>query len=229
MKLSKRLLEVAKLVTKGMVVADIGTDHGYVPIYLVENNICSKAYAMDINKGPIQKAKENIINNNLESLIETRLSDGLEKLEIGEANSIVISGIGGELMISILKNGKNVIETIDELIISPHSEISLVRKYLTEINFQIVDETMLKEDGKFYTIIKAVPGKTNNYSQVECCYGPILLRNRDKALYEYLILENNKNKKLLETLDGKGTDNSSKRAEEIKDILKLIENAIDYY
>ena len=153
-KLSKRLLTVANMVTKGSVVADIGTDHGYLPIYLVQNNISEHVIAMDVNKGPLNKALLNIGQLHLENKIDIRLSDGLDNLEKDEANTVTICGMGGKLIAKILECGKNKISQDIELILSPQSEIQLFREYLLQNGYRIVKEDMIIDDGKFYVIIK---------------------------------------------------------------------------
>ena len=105
--ISERLKAVAGMVTKGKKVADIGTDHGYVPIYLVENSICSKVYAMDINEGPLKIADKNIAIHGLSDKIETIQSNGMEKLKDNMVDGAIISGMGGDLIVNILKNGEN--------------------------------------------------------------------------------------------------------------------------
>lgn len=156
MQLSKRLKSVADFVTEGNRVADIGCDHAYTSIYLMENQIASHVIAMDINKGPLERAKKNIKLAGLESYIETRLSNGADKLEPEEVDTILIAGMGGNLMVNILSNRKPVIDEVSELILQPQSEIFLVRKYLEEIGFDIIEESMLIDEGKYYVIIKAV-------------------------------------------------------------------------
>ena len=99
--ISKRLKYVADFITPGLVLADIGTDHGFIPIYMVLDGKTPKAYAMDINEGPLERAKEHILEKKLEDKIETRLSDGLNKLSGGEAQSVLIAGMGGALIIKI--------------------------------------------------------------------------------------------------------------------------------
>ena len=105
MELSKRLQAVANLVSDGLVVADIGTDHGYIPIYLVKNGKCPSALAMDVNEGPILRAKEHVISYGLEDKIQTRLSNGVKALSVGEAECVVVAGMGGALMIRIMEEG----------------------------------------------------------------------------------------------------------------------------
>ena len=104
MELSKRLYAVASLVTEGASVADIGTDHGYVPIYLMKNKIASKVIALDINKGPLERARMHVIGHGLKGQIETRLSDGLKNVKPGEVDTMIAAGMGGGLVIKILND-----------------------------------------------------------------------------------------------------------------------------
>ncbi len=106
MELSNRLETIASFVTEGYVVADIGTDHGYIPIYLTSNGNCPRAYAMDVNKGPLSRAQEHISQYGLDAYIETRLSDGLEALKPGEGDTLVIAGMGGPLVEKIVLTGQ---------------------------------------------------------------------------------------------------------------------------
>ena len=113
MELSKRLTAVASLVTEGASVADIGTDHGYIPIYLVKQQIAEKAIALDINRGPLERARLHITGHGLKDRIETRLSDGLANVVPGEVDTMVAAGMGGALIIKILKEGRDVVEKLD--------------------------------------------------------------------------------------------------------------------
>ena len=164
-KLSKRLLTVANMVTKGSVVADIGTDHGYLPIYLVQNSISEHVIAMDVNKGPLNKASLNIRQLHLEDKIDTRLSDGLNILKRNEANTVTICGMGGKLIAKILESGKDKISPDNELILSPQSEIQQFREYLLQSGYRIVKEDMILDEGKFYVIIKCTLNSENEQSE----------------------------------------------------------------
>ena len=104
--ISKRLKAVADMVTPGLTAADIGTDHAYVPIYLIEHKISPKVYAMDINEGPIRMAVANVENEGYEDQIVVSQANGMQKLEAGQAESVVIAGMGGELIVQILKDSK---------------------------------------------------------------------------------------------------------------------------
>lgn len=153
MHLSKRLERVASFVKEGSVVADIGTDHGYIPIYLVKEKRAVSAIAMDVRTGPLSRAKEHIAEYGLTDRISVRLSDGLEKLCPNEADTVVIAGMGGELMIRILRQGRHMWESVRQWVLSPQSELAQVRRFLAQESFLIEKEDMLEEDGKFYVIL----------------------------------------------------------------------------
>ena len=130
MQLSKRLSAVAGFVTPGNRLADVGTDHGYVPIYLVETKKIPSAIAMDINEGPLLRAQQHIRDAGLGEYIQTRRSDGADALRPGEADTLILAGMGGPLMERILTQGRLVLEDCREFILQPQSEIREFRKYL---------------------------------------------------------------------------------------------------
>lgn len=156
MQISRRLQAVSGMVTSGFRLADVGTDHGYIPIELVRSGRVPHAVAMDINRGPLLRAQENIRRYGLEGQIETRLSDGLHALAPGEADSVVIAGMGGLLVVRILQEGSAALEGVRELILQPQSELRSVRLYLEEAGYEIADEDLVCEDGKFYPMMRAV-------------------------------------------------------------------------
>lgn len=166
MQLSKRLQAVANSVTKGNRVADVGCDHAYISIYLIRQNIAPGVIAMDVNKGPLERGRENIERLLLSGQIETRLSDGLCKLNPGEADTILIAGMGGALTVRILEEGLASVKKCKELVLQPQSELAFVRKFIEQIEFEIAEEQMLIDDGKYYTIIKAI-SKLNNMDENE--------------------------------------------------------------
>ena len=208
-KLSKRMKAVSSMVTPGSVLADIGTDHGYVPISLVQRKKIKKAIAMDVNKGPLQRAKEHIQEFQLEDYIETRLSDGVKKLEVGEVDSILIAGMGGELVIRIMTEGMEVCRSAKELVLQPQSELGKVRKFLREKNFEIIDEDMVIEDGKYYPMMKIVPvdeialWEILPEEVISACdeYGPFLLKNGNPSLRKYLVKQHKQLTKILKELE----------------------------
>ena len=132
MQLSARMERLASKVPYGSRLADVGTDHGYIPIALVLRGKISSAVAMDVNPGPLKRAEEHICGQKLSAYIETRLSDGLTALQAGEADTVLIAGMGGNLTKRILAEGKEVLETVKELVLQPQSEIWKVRRWLRE-------------------------------------------------------------------------------------------------
>lgn len=227
MKISKRLIRVANTVTPGNRVVDIGTDHGYVPIYLIKNNLAKYVIAMDINKGPLKRADENIREYGYENYIETRLSNGFEMIKSNEVDIAVIAGMGGELIKNILMNGKNIVNDLKEIVISPHSEIDIVRKYLHSVKFKIVSEEMLIDEGKFYTIIKAVKGKDKEYSEIEYKYGAILIQEENMVLKEFLVNKLNKYELIKKRIQQEKTQNSNERLKEIESEIKEIKGILE--
>lgn len=159
--LSKRLKTVADMVPCKSRIADVGTDHGFVPIYLAKSLRIEHAIAMDIRKGPLERAKQHVIEYGLTDLIETRLSDGLEKLCEDEADTMICAGMGGPLMQKILSNKDVRALKLKTLILEPQSEIMEFRSFLRENGFEITQEEFLLEDGKYYPVIKA----TVNYDR----------------------------------------------------------------
>jgi tRNA (adenine22-N1)-methyltransferase len=230
MQLSKRLKAVAECVTKGNIVADIGCDHAYTSIYLMENRIASNVIAMDINKGPLERANENIKKAGFENVIETRLSDGANKLEQGEADTILIAGMGGNLMVKILSDSSNVVENVTELILQPQSEVYLVRKYIHSIGFSIIYEDMMIDEGKYYVIIKAEKKVQEKYTnEVHYLYGKLLLEGKNIILKEWLDKEYQKTKDILENLIQKDTEHAKDRVEELNTKLQYIIEGMNYY
>lgn len=171
MQISKRLEAVAGMVTPGLTLADVGTDHAYIPIYLVENQTIPHAVAMDIGRGPLARAQEHITAHGLETQIETRLSDGLEALAPGEVQSIVIAGMGGPLAVRILTMGAAQAAACREVILQPQSDLRLVRSYLGSAGYRIVQEELVCEEGKFYPMMKCVP-EAEQCGNEKPCQGP---------------------------------------------------------
>ena len=149
MELSKRLQAVASLVSDGYRLADIGTDHAFIPISLTESGRIPGAVAMDVNRGPLLRAQANIREHGQEKRIGIRISDGFAVLKQGEVDSAVIAGMGGPLMIRILKDGESVVRSLKECILQPQSEIEKVRAFLLEEGFFFLEEDMVEEEGKY--------------------------------------------------------------------------------
>ena len=185
MKLSKRLETVASMVTKGNRAADVGCDHGFVPIFLVESGISPLAVAADVRPGPLSRAKEHIKEHRLEEKIQTRLSDGLANIKPGEADSLIMSGIGGILMMRLLQDEEHTAKSFKELILSPQSELFDVRRYLVSNGYLIEYEHMLCDEGKYYFIFHVLVKKDEReWSEEEYRYGKDICKDDMKTFLE---------------------------------------------
>lgn len=232
MELSARLEAVAKMVTKGNRVCDVGCDHGYISIYLVKNGISPYVYAMDVNKGPLERAEEHIVMYGLEDKIETILSDGLVALGERKSDTLICAGMGGRLVVKILTEGMEKVKKMQEIILQPQSELHLVREYLRQQGFYIDKEDMVFEDGKYYPMMHILvhSDKKNEDSPVEDKFGPVLLREKHPVLREFLEYTQN----TLDVIDKKlaaeeKTDKIENRIIELKMQQKEVADALSYF
>lgn len=207
--LSNRLQTAVSLITKGNVVADVGCDHAYTSIYLCREQIAPRVIAMDVNKGPLAGAKRHVEEAGLTEKIELRLSDGLQALAPGEAESILLCGMGGLLMIKILTDYPQVTMAAKELILQPQSEVAQVRHFLHNSGYEITAEKMVKEDGKFYVMMRAVQSEVPQAygKEFEYLYGKLLIEENNGVLKEFLQREHRLREDVLKELDGKDTEN----------------------
>lgn len=213
--LSKRMKAIADMVPKSSVVADVGCDHGFVSIYLVQNRVAEKVIAMDVNKGPLARAKEHVDAFGLEEYIELRLSDGLAKVtEEDHVNSVVIAGMGGVLMTRILTDG--LVDrglSLPALILQPQSEHAMLRRFLREHDYTIVEENMIYEDGKYYPMLRAeymaqpVTGAEYD-SDLSDAFGPVLLKEKNPVLLEFLQKEVAKFERILQQMKEKNSQDT---------------------
>ena len=151
-RMSARLLAVADMLgsNRYRCVADVGCDHGYVSICLVQRETTVRAIAMDVREGPLSRAEENIRQLGLSDRIEIRLSDGLQGLREGEADGLVIAGMGGKLIMSILEHSDATALGIRTAVLQPQSDLFQFREYLGIKDYSILDERVIFDDGKYY-------------------------------------------------------------------------------
>ena len=232
--LSERLLAVTKLVTKGNRVADIGCDHAYTSIYLVEKEIAPYAVAMDINAGPIERAKENVTQYGLTEKICVRRSDGVKELAPEEADTLLITGMGGLLMKKILSDKPEVTAAAKELVLQPQSEVEELRRFLHSIGYAITAEQMCRDEGKFYVMFRAEKAKTESpvpadrevenklqngensvWTDLEYRYGAHLLKERPAVFLDYLRYELTQKEDILAELSGIETEKVQVRKEQL--------------
>lgn len=230
MRLSKRLELVVSFVPLNSRVADVGTDHGFVPIELVGRGLACRAVAMDVRPGPLLRAKEHIRKRGLEEKIETRLGDGVDKLCPGEADAVVIAGMGGSLIIHILEQGRRLWGDVKHWVLSPQSELSKVRRFLYDSGFGIVREAMVCEDGKYYTVMDVVrdpKGRERELTWLEYEYGPQLIKERNAVLLEFLQREERQLEEIAGGLAGKEGEKIKIRREELERKLTGIRGFLD--
>lgn len=183
MKLGERLQAIADMVPSGVAsIADIGTDHAYLPIYLVNNKIVTQAIAGDIHQGPYLSAKNAVDAAHLEQSISVRLGNGLEVVNPGEAEVVIIAGMGGLNIIDILSSCPDVTATLKRLIVQPMIAAPAVRGWLYDNGWQIVSEQLVREDGKLYQIIAAAPGEKQSFEPILYEIGPLLWQTKHPLL-----------------------------------------------
>lgn len=223
----------AAFVTRGNVLCDVGCDHGYLAISLVESGVCPRAIAMDLRKDPLERARQNIADAHLSDKIETRLSDGVSELRAGEADTVLIAGLGGRTMIAILTRGADVLRSVSELVLQPQSEIYEVRKFLTSHGYMISDEEICEDDGKYYVALKvllrgAQPLSTDNtfapqpLTERELRYGQVLLLKRSPVFLSYLEHELDAQKSILRALP----ETQAERWREIQSTIAMLEEIL---
>ena len=234
-RISKRLMTAASLVTEGYTLADVGTDHGYIPIYLLEQKKIPSAIAMDINSGPLKRAEEHIRLYGMEAYIQTRLSDGVEALKSGETDAILIAGMGGGLVMHILKEGERVCQAAKELILQPQSELERVRYFLREEGYEIFAEEMVLEEDKFYPMMKVRYtgdqsfGRDLDLMKLFNLYGEFLLKNQHPVLKIYLEKEKTLFTKIRSNLEKQPvSENIHRRMEEVNESLRYNKMAMQY-
>jgi tRNA (adenine22-N1)-methyltransferase len=181
--ISKRLQMIASYVQTGSVVADIGSDHAYLPVYLIQTGKASKAIAGEVNEGPFQSAQHTVEEYGVKDRVDVRKGDGLDVIRNDERlDAVVIAGMGGESIRGILERGRHHWNRIDRLILQPMNHADRLRHFLDQNGWDIVDETLIEEDGILYEGIVCVKGRSGTLDDWLCKVGPVLLRSRHPLL-----------------------------------------------
>ncbi|MGE7931259.1 tRNA (adenine(22)-N(1))-methyltransferase [Viridibacillus arvi] len=182
-RLSKRLETVAKFVPQDAIVADIGSDHAYLPCYLVHNNIAKSAIAGEVVKGPYDSACHEVQKEQLTNKITVRLADGLAAIEPGDGvTAITIAGMGGPLITSILEKHPLALEGVERLILQPNIHAKVIREWALQNSWKIIDEVILLEDEKIYEILVLERGEMN-LSELEKLLGPVLKQQHSDVFH----------------------------------------------
>lgn len=202
LKLSKRLETIAGYLEQDSAVADIGTDHGYIPVYLAQNNIARRIIATDFRKGPLARAKLSSVEYGVGDRIEFRLTDGLDGLQDQGLDTIIIAGMGGETITGILERAPWVRTDNVRIVLQPQSKLGMLSNWLDNNRYAIFDETLVKEEGRFYAVLLAGAGSSRTrLSCAEIYADRILMEKRDPLLPGYLDMLIAKTKKVIDGME----------------------------
>lgn len=220
MKISNRLKKIASFVlkTEDAYLLDVGCDHALLAIYVALNNPNIKIVASDINEGPLEQARKNVLKYNLDNRIELVLGDGLDVIN-DNINTISISGMGTSTILDILKKDK--LKLVRRLIISSNNDHYILRKKIVEMGFYIKDEDIIYENGKYYPIIVFEKGNAK-YKKIELEYGPILIKDKSDIFINYMNFIKNKKINILKCLGNKYFIKKLIIKKEIRDLNKII-------
>ena len=220
-KLSNRLQAVARQIPPGLTVADIGTDHGYLPVYLVVNDIAPRVIASDRGKRPLDSAQQLVSLLSLENQIDIRLGDGLAVLRPAEAEVICLAGMGGMAIKEIIAANLPLAQAANRLVLQPQRNVSAVRHFLAENGFKIVAEDLAEDDGFYYEIIAAEPGAMT-LTDDEADFGPLLLANGHPLFHDFLVLKEADMTQLLVSMAESNSPDSLRRKQQLEDEISRI-------
>lgn len=223
MNISNRLKAIGNMVDKCTVVCDIGTDHAYLPIYLIKKGTCEKAIASDINKGPVDKALHNVSREGLSESISCRLGGGLTTIKPFEAEGGIIAGMGGNLIRDIIEERKDVFKSLDFCILQPVQNPEVLRGYIYEAGYDILDEELCFDEEKYYEIIK-VRYNNNPVKKEEIYYevSEVLIKKKHPLMKQYISFKLDKYKNILQYIKD-DTDSSRNRKKEIEHKIDKLE------
>lgn len=219
LKISERLKTISNYVIPGYVTADIGTDHGYLLKYLLEKDKIIKGFACDLNKKPLTYAERNLREYIEVKKAEIRLGSGLKPLKKEDnVQCVVIAGMGGKLMVEILEESKDFIQSISRIILAPNVNWEKVRDFGIKNGWKIIDEDLVLEDNKFYPVIVLEKGQNRKLEKGELFFGPLLIENKHPLLDKFVEFEKEKVNKNISRM------RKSKNPEIDKEIEKQLKN-----
>lgn len=227
MKLSNRMIAITNFIPQNSIVADIGTDHGFIPMFLIENNISKKVIATDISQGSLDKTIGYIEKFKYDGLIEPRLGNGLEVIKAFEVDTVVIAGMGGLLIKDILEKDINLTYSFQNFILQPMVASHELREYLLSNGFMIIDEDLICEDGKFYEIIFAKKGKAKLDKGIYLEISRKIIEKRHPLLKEFINYKINMLMNILNNLDDKTSEKVKLRCEELEKNINEYQGVLD--
>lgn len=225
MEISKRLSFILDNIDKVNVIADIGTDHGYIPIVAIKNDLCDKAIGSDINKDPLDKGKLNSVLEGVDEKTEFRLGSGLSTLKKGEVNAVIIAGMGGNLIRDLLEAEIEKVKELDYLILQPAQNPEVLREYLYVNGYDIIKEDLCKDEGIFYELFK-VRKKDGESTTLEPIYyevSPKLLLSKNPLMMEYLEEKIDMCRRIISFITD-DSDNAITRKKDVEEKIAILEN-----
>ncbi len=219
-KLSKRLLTIANMVDDGADIADIGSDHCSLPIHLFKTKRIGYAFAVENKKGPYNRMKKAIDDSSFP--IVASLSNGLDELP-PNVDTIILAGMGGNLIIDILEKGKNKIQNVETIIVDAHNDRPKLTKYLSENGFSLTASEFISDDEKYYDVMKWERSDVNSsYDELEIKYGPLSIKRKPEEWKKYLRKQINAISVSIENIDEKNERRKELERErrEMEELLK---------
>lgn len=223
----RRLEEIINLVEDNSIVADIGTDHGIVPYELIKSNKAKKVIASDISEKSLDKLREKLDYLDEPEKIILNVSDGLDNLNEYQVDTIIISGMGGNLIVDILNKNINVAKSANCLILGANNSLSVLRKFLYDNSFEIIEEVDLFENDKYYQIIKVKVGKQLFFNEYEYEFGKFLIDNKSENLKQYIKQQIENKKTILSNISEKDSDNVKNAIDNINVEIKELEKVLN--
>lgn len=208
----------------GKTIADVGTDHGYIPIRAVSSGQCVSAIASDIKEGPLSAARENVLSRGLSDRISLRIGPGLEVLSPNEVEAVVIAGMGGEMICNVLSADKELSQSFGELILQPMNSQDLVRKFLSDNGYEVLREDIATEQHHVYNLIVARKGAPTVYkTELELHLPSILYKH--ELFYDLLLKKEREFKKIVNGLEKRKSENSeyTARYKQYSELLSALE------
>ncbi|WP_160721743.1 tRNA (adenine(22)-N(1))-methyltransferase [Bacillus sp. USDA818B3_A] len=230
-KLSVRLTRVANYVPEGARMADIGSDHAYLPCYLAKNIKIPFAIAGEVAEGPYQSAEKNVLAEGLADQISVRMGDGLEVIQPGEVDCITIAGMGGALISTILDNGKDKLDSVKRLVLQPNISAISIRTWLLSNNWELLAEEIIEEDGKIYEILVAEQGEPDRpYREKReegLLLGPFLLKQKNEIFIKKWTAEMKNWQRICQALEGATeTAETIEKRKELIEKIRLVEEVL---
>ena len=215
-RLTPRLKKIYDIVPSCNCLADIGTDHAYLPVFLLENNICNTAIASDVAIGPLNRAKSTVELHKLSERVSLRLGSGLSTIDKNEADTVVIAGMGGLLIADILSDGLEKIKNT-KIIIQPMSSVPDLRLHLYKSGFCIEKEHLVKELDKLYIIMEiSYTGENYTYDDIDIYFGRYFVDNKPELYSLYLEQQIKKYDTIIKGLLNAENDNSKEKLKKTK-------------